>query len=63
MVGYDYEIIYKNGKENVVADVLSRQFKEDGPLFSVSLPSLGWLEEARKEWLENKTLRKLVQRI
>jgi hypothetical protein len=27
MLGYDYEIIYNNGKENVVVDALSR--KED----------------------------------
>jgi hypothetical protein len=24
MLGYDYEIIYKKGKENVVADVVSQ---------------------------------------
>jgi hypothetical protein len=25
MIGYDYEIIYKKGKENAVIDVLSRK--------------------------------------
>jgi hypothetical protein len=53
MLGYDYEIIYKKGKENVVVDALSKQFKEDGSLFSLSLPSPRWLKEAHKEWLEN----------
>jgi hypothetical protein len=28
---YDYEIIYKKGKENVVVDALSRKYEEDGP--------------------------------
>jgi hypothetical protein len=36
--GYDYEIIYKKGKENVVVDALSRNMKKTGP-FSPS-PSL-----------------------
>ena len=40
MFGYDYEIIYKKGKENVVVDALSMQFEEDGSLFSLSLPNL-----------------------
>jgi hypothetical protein len=25
MLGYDFEIIYKNGKHNIVADALSRK--------------------------------------
>jgi hypothetical protein len=30
---YDYEIIYKKGKENVVADALSRKYEDEGSLF------------------------------
>jgi hypothetical protein len=41
MLGYDYEIIYNKGKENVLFDALFRQFEEDGPLFVLSLPCLG----------------------
>jgi hypothetical protein len=62
MLGYDYEIIYK-GKENVVANGLSKQFKEDGSLFALSLSSPRWIEEAHKEWLGNNTLRPLIQRL
>jgi hypothetical protein len=57
MLGYDYEIIYKKGKENVVVDALSREFEEDGSFLSISLPILAWLEEAQMEWLANSTLR------
>jgi hypothetical protein len=37
MLGYDYEIIYKKGKENVVADPFSRQYEDEGSLFPLSL--------------------------
>jgi len=61
ILGYYYKIIYKNGKENVVFDALSRIFEEDMSLFSLSSPSPRWIDEAQKEWIENDTLRKLVQ--
>ena len=61
MLGYDYEIIYKKGKDNFKTNDLSVQFKEDGSLLALSLPSLGWLEESHKELWEKNTLRQLIQ--
>jgi hypothetical protein len=33
LFGYDYEIIYKKYKDNVVADALSRKYEDEGSLF------------------------------
>jgi hypothetical protein len=63
LLGYDYEIIYKKGKENVVVDALSRQFEDDGSMFTLSLPVPGWLEDAHTEWFTNETTCQLIQRL
>jgi hypothetical protein len=36
LFGYDYEIIYNKGKDNVVADALSWKYEDKGSLFSLS---------------------------
>jgi hypothetical protein len=33
LFGYDYETIYKKGKDNVVADALSRKYEDEGSIF------------------------------
>jgi hypothetical protein len=33
LFGYDYEIVYKKGKDNVVVDALSRKYEDEGSLF------------------------------
>jgi hypothetical protein len=52
LFGYDYEIIYKKGKDNVVVDVLSKKYEEEGSLFSVSFIVPNWLQVVRQEWLQ-----------
>jgi hypothetical protein len=53
LFGYDYEIIYKKGKENVVADALSQKYEEEGSLFSLSFIVPNWLQAVRHEWLQD----------
>jgi hypothetical protein len=36
LFGYDYEIIYNKGKDNVVVDALSQKYEDEGSLFSLS---------------------------
>jgi hypothetical protein len=50
MLGYDYEIIYKKGKENVVVDALSRKYEEEGSLFLLSFTVYDWVNEVYNEW-------------
>ena len=52
------EIIHKKGKENVVADALSRKY-EDTTAYSISVPIPEWLDEIRSEYakdLETSTI-------
>jgi len=45
------EIIHKKGKENVVADALSRK-DEDITSYSISVTTLEWLDEIRSEYVK-----------
>jgi hypothetical protein len=48
MLGYDFEIIYKKGKQNMVANALSRKEEDTkGLLCAISIPQSDWVEEAR----------------
>ena len=51
MLGYDFEIIYEKGKQNVVAYALSR--KNEGVealLCVISIIQRDWIKEERDEW-------------
>ena len=46
ILGYDYDIIYKMGKENVVENALFGKYEEDGSLFTLSSLVPEWFTEA-----------------
>ena len=55
-MGYDFTVEYKRGKENIVADALSRRTEsvgESGTFMAFSLPIPNWLESIRSENLSN----------
>ena len=55
MLGYDFEIIYKKGKLNFVADALSRKNEEmEAFLCAISIIQPDWIIEARDEWKKDE---------
>ena len=44
LLGYDYEIIYRKGKENVVVDALSIKFEDQVALQAILSPIPQWLD-------------------
>lgn len=61
LMGYDFEIHFKPGKENMVADALSRI--EIPVILALSYPTATWLEELRKYCLTNQVGADLVSKI
>jgi hypothetical protein len=51
ILGYDFEIVYKKGKQNVVADEISRKDEDvEAFLCAISIIQPNWIIEARDEW-------------
>jgi hypothetical protein len=64
ILGYDFEIIYKKGKQNVVADTLSRKDEDvEAFLCAISVIQPDWIIEARDEWKNDKKVWTLIQRL
>ncbi|GJS95902.1 retrotransposon-related protein [Tanacetum coccineum] len=64
LLGYDYEILYKKGKENQAADALSRT-AHGGELSTMVVSTIfsGLMEEVHKSCEEDNHLQKIVKKI
>jgi hypothetical protein len=64
ILGYDIEIIYKKGKQNVVADALSRKDEDvEAFLCDILITQPDWIIEARDEWKNDEKVQTLIQRL
>ena len=64
MLGYAFEIIYKKGKLNVVADALSRKDEDvEALFFAISIIQPDCIKEARDEWKKDKEVWPVIQKL
>jgi hypothetical protein len=64
MLCYNFEIIYKKGKKNVVENALSRKDEDvDSFLYAISIIQPDWITEARDEWKNDEEVWTLIQRL
>jgi hypothetical protein len=62
ILGYDFEIIYKKGKQNVVADALSiKDEYVEAFLCAIPIIQSNWIIEARDEWRNEEKMWTLIQ--
>ena len=58
-MGYDFEIVYKKGKQNVV--VRKDEYVE-AFLCAILIIQTNWIIEAGEEWKNDENVRTLIQR-
>eukprot|EP00253_Pinus_taeda_P018408 PITA_18408 len=64
MLAYDFEIICKKGKKNVVVDALSRKDEDvEALLCTISIIQPDWINEARDEWKTDEEVWELIQKL
>lgn len=68
LLGYNFVIEYKKGKENRVADALSQKF-EDSPepntlsISLISFPTPNWIEDLKASYLHNPDSKELLLKL
>ncbi|GAA0139024.1 hypothetical protein LIER_00655 [Lithospermum erythrorhizon] len=60
LLGLDYCIQYKQGKENLVVDALSRRGHENAQVFIISTVQPVWMQEIQGTYLANRTIQHIL---
>jgi len=64
MLGYDFEIIYKKGKQNVLSDALSRKDEDmESLLCAICIIQQDWINETRYVWKKDEEVWPLIQKL
>ena len=64
MLGYDFEIIYKKGKQNVGVDALSRKDEDvEELLYVISIIQPYWITKAKNECKSDKEIWTFIQKL
>ena len=64
MLGYVFEIIYRKGKQNIVANALSRKDEDvQALLCAISIIQPNWVVEAREEWKNGQAVWTFIQNL
>lgn len=66
LMGYSFTIEYKGGKENIVADALSRREDDEqvgGHVLAISCPIPNWIDPIKEEIMADPDLQKKIQQI
>ena len=62
-MGYDYEITYKKGKDNIVVDYFSRIFNDHVSLSSIYMPIPNWLQYVQLGYVNDSSLYEIIQQL
>ena len=62
-MGYDYEITYKKGNDNLVAYALSHTFDHHASLSAISMPIPNWLQSVQQGYVNDSSLSQIIQQL
>ena len=64
MLGYEFEIIYKKRKQNVVADALSRKYEDvEALLYAILIIQPDWIAKEMDEWKNDEKIWTFIQKL